>query len=148
MFEGMRVRLGGKLSAKRKLVHDAVGSVLSVAFARGEVDGAGARARRLRQLPRGVFVRFDGFTEDLGAGPGVVLVRPVQNKWKYNAHVVVGGERVQREVKMLRTQIPLAPEKERTVQTAQGMTMDAAKIFLARPGTMGYEDCGCISTSC
>ena len=47
---------------------------------------------------------------------------------------------MQREVNMLRTQIPLAPEKERTVQTAQGMTMDAAKIFLARPGTMGYED--------
>ena len=41
---------------------------------------------------------------------------------------------------MWRIQIPLAPEKERTVQTAQGMTMDAAKIFLTRPGTMSHED--------
>ena len=96
--------------------------------------------RCLRYLPRGVYVRFDGFNADLGAGCGVVLARPVRGKWKFNAHCGEGGDRVMREVSMWRIQIPLAPEKERTVQTAQGMTMDAAKIFLTRPGTMSHED--------
>ena len=100
LFRGMRVRLGAKLSARHKLVHDAVGTVEGVAYARGDEASAGNRessgsgVRCLRQLPRGVCVRMDGVEEDFGAGRGVVLVRPVRNKWTYNAHLCVQGERV------------------------------------------------------
>ena len=41
---------------------------------------------------------------------------------------------------MARRQIPLAPEPVRTVQTAQGMSMDAAMIFMGKPGNMDMDD--------
>ena len=41
---------------------------------------------------------------------------------------------------MSRTQIPLAPERVRTVQTAQGLSMDSATMFLQRPGNMNEDD--------
>ena len=41
---------------------------------------------------------------------------------------------------MARRQIPLAPETVRTVQTAQGMSMDAAMIFMGKPGNMDNDD--------
>jgi hypothetical protein len=41
---------------------------------------------------------------------------------------------------MSRIQIPLAPERVRTVQTAQGLSMDSAAMFLTRPPGMNEED--------
>ena len=94
----------------------------------------------LRYMPRGVLVKFDKCECDNGFGHGVVLVRPMSADWKYVHHEYVGGVRIQREVNMKRVNLPLAPEKDRTVQSAQGMSMDAAVMMLTKPGTMSEED--------
>ena len=95
---------------------------------------------RLRYMPRGVLVKFDDCQRDNGFGHGVVLIRPMSADWKYMHHEYVGGLRIQREVNMKRVNLPLASEKDRTVQSAQGMSMDAAVMMLTRPGTMSEED--------
>ena len=43
-------------------------------------------------------------------------------------------------VQMARMQAPLAPERVRTVQTSQGMSMDSAVMYLTRPGYMSPDD--------
>ena len=153
LFITMRVRLTAKLAAKYKLVQDAVGEVMSVIFDDREFASQLADWRsnadhivrkrgyvRLRYMPRGVLVKFDGYEDDNGFGPGVVLVRPLAGQWTFVMHEDVRGKRMKREVPMRRVNFPLAPEKERTVQSAQGMSMDAAIMMLDRPGTMSEED--------
>ena len=43
-------------------------------------------------------------------------------------------------IKMIRFQVPLAPEAVRTVQTAQGLTMDAAVMMLQSLGSGMSDD--------
>ena len=87
LFLGMRVRLTAKLSAKYRVVQDAVGEVVGIEFDAREFASQAsdwrdnelhpARRRgwvRLRYLPSAVHVRVDHYSEDVGAGPGVVLV--------------------------------------------------------------------------
>jgi hypothetical protein len=83
-------------------------------------------------MPKAVYVRFDGFSLDSGYGPGVVAVEASSGRWKYLTHDVTDGRRMC-EVPMHRIQLPLAPERVRTVQTAQGLSMDSASMLLTRP---------------
>ena len=153
IYKGMRVRLTAKLSGKHNVVHDAVGTVTDVWL--HERDRAAelqweenpeheVRHRgiaHLGALPLGVLVQFDDLEEDpCGLGKGVVLVEPHVSYWKYKTHENLTGKRKQAEVSMARRQIPLAPEPVRTVQTAQGMSMDAAMIFMGKPGNMDDDD--------
>ena len=70
-----------------------------------------------------------------------VAVEPHVSDWAHKTHENLTGKRKQAEVRMARRQIPLAPEGVRTVQTAQGMSMDAAAIYMAKPGsTMDMDD--------
>ena len=72
-FRGLRVRLTTKISAKYRLVQDAVGEVVGVEFDRREFDterddwrssrGHPRREKgftRLKYCPRGIYVKFDG----------------------------------------------------------------------------------------
>ena len=93
---------------------------------------------RLRYMPRGVYVKMDKFKEDLGNGEGVIFVRPTQASCKYKTKL--GKYSKTKEVGMRRYQISLGPEKVRTVETAQGMSMDAAQMILSAPTNMGKED--------
>ena len=95
----------------------------------------------LQALPKAVLVKFDDYRANpMGLGEGVVLVEPHVSYWKYKTHENLTGKRKQAEVSMARRQIPLAPEAVRTVQTAQGMSMDAAMICMAKPGNMDDDD--------
>ena len=147
LFVGMRVRLTAKLSAKHGVVHDAPGTVVGFEYderERGEALEralkAGRGKYRLKCLPQGVLVRFDGLTEDVGFGKGIVSVSPVKSDWLYKTHDEAYGKRRMKEIPVSRVQVPLAPEAVRTVQTAQGMSMDAATMFLQRPGNMSEDD--------
>jgi hypothetical protein len=152
LYKGMRVRLTAKLSGKYNVVHDAVGTVIDIWLherdKQAETDWQDpeheVRHRgiaQLRALPLGVLVKFDDLEEDpLGLGKGVVLVEPHVSYWKYTTHENLTGKRKQADVSMARRQIPLAPEPVRTVQTAQGMSMDAAMIFMGKPGNMNADD--------
>ena len=156
LFIGMRVRLTVKLSAKYGIVQDAVGVVRGVRFhpdefpdpdnddwrRNGQHEAHGRGYYRCRKLPRCVLVKFDGFDEDLGFGePGVVQIAAHRATWKFNAHVEDATYGRQRhEVDVTRYQFPLLPERVRTVQTAQGMGMDAATMALQKPGNMSDDD--------
>ena len=154
LYVGQRVRLTAKLSARHKLVQDAVGEVVDFLFDDMEFqdplrnwvhDDRHAARRdgyvRLQYMPRGVLVRFDGYEADVGYGIGVAVVRPMPSRWKYDSHFLDNdGVRRLQSVNMKRVQLPLAPEPVRTVQTAQGMSIDKGVMFLSRPGTMGYDD--------
>ena len=64
----------------------------------------------------------DSFKEDMGFFdmPGVVLVQPVTTRWQFKTKIVRDGtEGALKELWMSRTQLPLAPEKPRTVETAR-----------------------------
>ena len=93
---------------------------------------------RLRYMPRGVYVKMDKFKKNLGNGEGVILVRPTQATWKYKTKLEKYGKT--KEVSMRRYQVSLGPERVRTVETAQGMSMDAAQMILTPPKNMGKED--------
>ncbi len=69
-------------------------------------------------------------------GHGVVAVEPCVAGWDFKTHEQLTGQRLPTTLKMSRRQIPLAPEKVRTVQTAQGLSMDACTMYLNKPGTM------------
>ena len=61
--------------------------------------------------------------------------------WDFNAHVEDATfGRQQHTVKVTRYQFPLLPEKVRTVQTAQGMGMDAATMALQKPANMSDDE--------
>ena len=101
----------------------------------------------LRALPLGVLVEFDELVEDpMGLGVGVVLVEPHVSYWKYKTNENLTGKRRQAEVSTARRQVPFAPETVRTVQTAQGIPMDAAMIFMGRPGNMDSDGFVCTYT--
>ena len=151
LYKGMRVRLTAKLSAKYGLVHDAIGTVEDFILHERDLrrdtewqDPQHEVRQRgfalLKALPVAVLVKFKGFEEDVGYGKGVVVVEPHVSYWKYRTHENLTGQRKPVEVSMARRQIPLAPESVRTVQTAQGMSMDAAMIFLGKPGNMDLDD--------
>ena len=152
LFKGMRVRLTAKLSGKFNIVHDAVGTIVEIWL--HERDKQAERAwedpehevrhkgiAQLRALPLGVVVEFADVQEDLvGLGKGRILIEPHVSYWKYKTHENLTGKRKQAEVSMARRQVPLAPEPIRTVQTAQGMSMDAAMLFMGKPGNMDADD--------
>ena len=69
-----------------------------------------------------------------------MVVRPeAGNSWEYMLHEGAGDFRTLEKVKIIRTNLPLAPEKVRTVQTAQGISMDAGIMMLdkGRPHAKG-----------
>ena len=154
LYDGMRVRFTMKLSAKHQVVQDAVGTVVGVEFHIKEFDLPGSDWRdnrshsayecgyvRLRYFPRAVLVRVDGYDEDVGYGKGVVMVHVHKGPWKYSTHHVVDGERKPWTLDVQRYQLPLAPEKVRTVQTAQGLGMDGARMHFAKPpGNMSPDE--------
>ncbi|MCP4743548.1 MAG: hypothetical protein GY871_15185, partial [Actinomycetales bacterium] len=151
LYKGMRVRLTAKLSAKHGLVHDAAGTVKDVilherdhktdtAWQDPQHEARQAGYAVLKALPLAVLVEFDDSEEDVGYGKGVAVVEPHVSYWKYRTHENLTGKRKPAEVSMARRQIPLAPEAVRTVQTAQGMSMDAAMIFMGKPGNMDMDD--------
>ena len=153
LYVGMRVRLTVKLSAKHRIVQDAAGEVVGVKFHPREFeqplsDWRRNRAHdshtsghyRCRMMPRCVFVRFDEHDDDVGFGKGVVQVPVCRATWSFNAHETVNGLRLRAERKVTRYQFPLVPERVRTVQTAQGLGMDAATMTLARPANMSLDD--------
>ena len=155
LFLGMRVRLTTKLSAKYGIVQDAVGEVIEVIFDEREFETPRSDWRddeahpvrrkgyvRLRYLPQGVLVRFDNFKEDFGFGVGVVHVAcRASSKWDFHTHDEISGVRTLESVPMTRVNEPLAPEKVRTVQTAQGMSMDNCVMMLDRPyDRMSFDD--------
>ena len=130
LYIGMRVRLTVKLSAKHQIVQDAVGEVVGVRFHPQEFETPGADWRekkvhdahqlgyyRCKRLPRCVLVRFDGLKKDFGFGEGVVQIAPHRAIWEWKYHYEDEGERKVRPVKVTRYQIPLLPERVRTVQT-------------------------------
>ena len=150
LFTGMRVRLTAKLSGAQRIMQDSVGTVVGTEFHPREFEnddwrfesGHVARARgyvRLRRMPIAVYVKFDGYEEDFGFGHGVVLVQPSASSWTFNTYDD-DDVRSRREVAMNRLQIPLAPEKVRTVQTAQGMSMDSVIIMLSKGSMMSIDD--------
>ena len=89
---------------------------------------------RLRYLPTAVLVRFHEYSQDHGFGVGVVEVACKGTSWEFIAHDDVNGMRSLEKVPMWRVNLPLAPEKVRTVQTAQGLSMDNCVMILDRPG--------------
>jgi hypothetical protein len=85
-------------------------------------------------------VRVKDFKEDLGAGVGVVPVKPSRCGWTYRTVERRTGNREQLKLAMTRNQIPLAPERVRTCQVAQGMSMDSCKMYLPKPGWLQDDD--------
>lgn len=134
-----------KVSARFGLMNDAVGIVVGVdfhplEFTRPQDDWRWNRQHeawvrghvRLNRMPRGVFVRFEHFQEDVGYGVGIVVLEPSNAHWVFLTHDE-NLARVPRKISMVRRQFALAPERVRTVQTAQGLTMDSGTMYLARP---------------
>lgn len=147
LYTGMAVRLNTKLSAKHGLVHDAVGTVRGFIFHEddkfwGAEDHAALQMGFVvcKHLPEAVLVEFAGLEEDFGFGTGVVAVETRSESWTYKTHDKWSGLRKQVECTMRRRQIPLAPEKVRTVQTAQGLSMEAVSMFLGCPKNMSQDD--------
>ena len=149
LFVGMRVRLNVKLSPKHKVMHDAAGTVMGFEFDpmektwwKSDATHAARLAGHvtLEYLPQAVYVKFDGLQVDVGIGAGILPIRPTKGSWVYKAHRSQSGRRNVINVDMKRIQIPLAPEKVRTVQTAQGLSMDAAMMLLTKPQYMSMDD--------
>ena len=80
--------------------------------------------------------------EDLGFGEqGVMLVRPQAERWKFKAKIErSSGDSLPKEVNMRRVQLPLCPEKPRTVESAQGLSMDSASMIFTKSTNMSDED--------
>ena len=135
-------------------MQDAAGTVVGVKFHPLEFGSKeedwrhnqGHEAHRLgyyrcNRLPRCVFVKFDDFKEDVGLGEGVVMIAPHRATWEWIAHYDdESHERKQQKVRVTRYQFPLLPERVRTVQTAQGMGMDAATMELQKLLRMSPDD--------
>ena len=95
---------------------------------------------RLRKTPTAIYVKMDDFDIDMGFGKGIIAVYPkISRQWEFHSHYADEG-RTRRKVQISRIQFPLAPEKVRTVQTAQGLSMDSAVMTLAKPDKMGKDD--------
>ena len=147
-FMGMSVRLCAKVCSRYGLVHDAVGEVVAVEFHPMEKrvweelshDCHKRGFHCLEFLPLAVYVRVKDFTEDVGAGVGVVPVKPARAGWEYKTVERRTGKRGLLKLRMGRNQIPIAPERVRTCQIAQGMSMDACKMYLPKPGWLHNDD--------
>jgi hypothetical protein len=148
LHRGMQVRLTIKLSAKHGLVQDATGTVLSIRFHPDEFvspDNDWPRdpshpawesgVVRLQRTPSAVLVKFDKFYRDVGYGEGVVAIEPGGGSWKHPGFKTGG-----KSVAMRRYQLPLAPAFDRTVQSAQGLSMDSAMMTLARGAAMRDDE--------
>ena len=155
LYIGMRVRLTAKVSAKHKIVQDAVGEVVDVRFHPQEFsandDHADWRSNlkheahgrgyyRCNKLPRAVFVKFDDFEDEAGFGSRVVQVAAHRASWQFNGHEDNDGRRVLIKRAVTRYQFPLVPERVRTVQTAQGLGMDSATMDLQKPANMSPDE--------
>ena len=154
VFMGMRVRLNCKISAKDQLMNDSPGTIVGINFHGDEFSRPQDDWRvnpqheawqrgyiRLRKMPTAIYVKMDDFEVDLGFGKGIIAVYPISSrKWEFHSHHDQDGSRVRRKVQISRTQFPLAPEKVRTVQTAQGLSMDSAVMTLAKPDRMSEPD--------
>ena len=152
LYIGMMVRLTTKLSAAHRLMQDSVGTVVGIQFHEQEFvgrvqddwrgNGAHDSWRRgyykTRKMIKAVYVKFEDYDIDSGYGAGVVSVEPRSASWKFKTHDDLNRRR--RDVPMTRIQLPLAPARVRTVQTAQGMSMNAANMNLTRPPTMSSDD--------
>jgi hypothetical protein len=152
LYIGMMVRLTTKLSAAHRLMQDSVGTVVGIQFHEQEFvgrvqddwrgNGAHDSWRRgyykTRKMIKAVYVKFEDYDIDSGYGAGVVSVEPRSASWKFKTHDDLISKR--RDLPMTRIQLPLAPARVRTVQTAQGMSMNAANMNLARPPTMSSDD--------
>ena len=145
LFVGMRVRLTRKLAAKYGLVNEATGVVESIQFHEDEFahpahnwrdDESHEAWQRghvlLQHMPQAVFVKFDKSSLDCGFGPGVVAVEPWQGSKRFKIYLHGGDRSEASQGSVGRYQIPLMPEQVRTTQTAQGMSMDRVKLFLAK----------------
>ena len=148
-YRGMRQRLTTKLCARHQLVQDAPCVCLDMLFHPDEFLAPGSDWRCnpqhpawecgyviLKHLPTAVLARFDGLEDDLGYGPGVLAIEPVSAPWSKGGFqtrdpLPAGGSRP-RKVPLARTQVPLAPDKNRTIYSAQGLSMDAAMMFLKK----------------
>jgi hypothetical protein len=152
LFVGMRVRLTAKITARFGIMQDTVGVIEGVDFhpmefplphddwRREPTHEAWARGHvRLRRMPKAVMVRVPDFDRDVGFGYGIIEVEPSVADWEFHTHDD-NAERTQRKVKMIRRQLPFAPERIRTVQTAQGISMDSAAMHLARPPGYAHDD--------
>ncbi len=156
LYKGMEVRMTAKLSAKNGIVQDATGTVESIQFHPDEFtkpanDWLGnpdhpawdRGSVRLQRTPLAVLVKFAHFKEDVGHGKGVVAIEPSGGAWKENFVVKddigMGQTRIRR-VPMKRYQLPLAPALDRTVNSAQGLSMDSAMMMLAKGNSMHIDD--------
>ena len=153
VFVGMRVRFNYKLSAKDQLMNDSTGTVTGFKFHGDEFSRPQDDWRvnpqheawqrgyiRLRKMPTALYVKMDDYDIDDGFGKGVVAVYPkISRQWDFHSHYA-DESRTRRKVKISRIQLPLAPEKVRTVQTAQGLSMDSAVMTLSKPDRMSPDD--------
>ena len=145
LFCGMRVRLMAALSYGHKLERDAVGTVVDVEFHPGEFQDYWADWRHnldhpawargyayLNRMAMSVHVCFDGYSDDHGLGPGVVAVQPSSETWVLNVNDVdaEGGWTRQRNVRVGRCQVPLAPDRVRMVPTLREVSMGALIVML------------------
>ncbi len=136
IFEGMRVELSAKFSAKANVLKASQGVIEQVLFAGTEptdrLENPDSVERRrgwavLEQMPA-ILLRVDGFTD--GAIPGrpdlliVVAARSETFTWKSKTT----GLRTQ--TKCSRFQLPLLPVSGASCFTAQGMTAEWALVHL------------------
>ena len=152
LYLGMRVKLTKKILPP-ELVQEASGEIVRIAFHDDEGFGYGRpRGQRLHcppsshpcwaigwvlcdRLPTYVAVRFDKVTEDYTGLEqlGVWHVEPTNDEWnlKYKVAYCVQHPRSPSKktghkdniIKMIRHQIPLAPERIGTYQNQQGKTV-------------------------
>ena len=154
IFKGMRVRLLAKISARGQLMQDAVGVVVAIEFHDDEFE-----CRRsdwpenqehpawqrgyvyLKHMPKSVHVQFDTCTVDVGLGLGVVPVEPSKVEWFFKTHTMSEkGERKPQQIRVTRHQIALLPEKVRTAQSGQEMSMGALTAMLTKNFTMSDDE--------
>ena len=122
LVKGMRVRLTEKRNAEKVLVIEKAGTVTGFQVGEREFsDGAGdwrfdeddVAWRRgyacLKYMPQAVHVRFDGRTDDLGFGPGVVAVSLSEAQKDFEVHLHRPGSESTSEVSSV--PVPLAPRK-------------------------------------
>ena len=81
-------------------------------------------------------MRFDDCTEDMGFGRGVVAIEASKGDKTFPVHLVGSG----REGLFVRKQFSLLPERVRTVQTAQGMSMDRVTATLAKGSRISRDE--------
>ena len=125
-------------------MQDAVGTVVDIQFHGQEfgIDGKDDWRHNpdhdawkrgyvyLNKLPTTVHVRFDNYTVDVGFGLGVVVLGATKCTYAFLSHDKIERGRRPRVVNVTRSQFALAPERIRTAQSAQGVSMGALTAML------------------